>query len=201
MWQATLQKAWAAGLLLLSLALLTADVFVAAPKAETAQCSTEQSPALRAVSAEYQTKQDSKRQRSGRSSGFFLTLESVSLSAAVRCARDVLKEQGWKVVDLKSAKSQIRAFRHLGRDDLLRVAHTSLATSEVRWSQGRADLRLNLEEASSGSTRIDLSLRILAYAETSLPLLRPTNWFPLPSRGILESELLAALKEDCASQR
>jgi len=69
--------------------------------------------------------------------------------------------------------------------------------ARIHWVRGRADLILSFSPAADERTRIDLRARILGWGETSLPLLRPSNWWTLPSSGALEGDVLAALKAHC----
>jgi hypothetical protein len=116
---------------------------------------------------------------------------------AARCTREVLRAGQWTVV--RANPEELRAFRYLPADELERLAR-SRGPNEMRWSRARVDLYLNFTKAEPKVSRVGLRLRILAEAEPSAPVLRPTNLFSLASTGALEGELITALKARCAAE-
>jgi hypothetical protein len=70
----------------------------------------------------------------------------------------------------------------------------------MRYSRARVYLYLNFTEAERNVSRVQLRLRILAEAEPSAPVLRPTNLFSLASTGALEDELITAFKARCGAE-
>ena len=131
------------------------------------------------------------------SSALFLTVEKVPLPVVVQCATQAVEGQGWIVLPSKKGKNQLRTFRNVGVDELRRIADTKRGDARIYWVRGRADLILSFSPAADERTRIDLRARILGWGETSLPLLRPSNLWTLPSSGALEGDVLAALKAHC----
>lgn len=120
-----------------------------------------------------------------------------SLSEAAHCAREVLQDGRWTVVRHKPG--ELRAFRYLPAEELERIAQDP-RPNEMRWSRARVDLYLNFIKAEPKVSRVGLRLRILAEAEPSAPVLRPTNLFSLASSGALEGELITAFKVRCAAE-
>ncbi len=116
---------------------------------------------------------------------------------AAQCAREVLRDGRWTVV--RANPEELRAFRYLPADELERLAR-SPRPKEMRYSRARVYLYLNFTEAERNVSRVQLRLRILAEAEPSAPVLRPTNLFSLASTGALEDELITAFKARCGAE-
>jgi hypothetical protein len=116
---------------------------------------------------------------------------------AAQCAREVLQDGRWIVVHAKPG--ELRAFRYLSAEELERIAQDP-RPNEMRRTQARVDLYLNFVKTDPKVSRMGLRLRILAEAEPSAPVLRPTNLFLLASTGALEGELITAFKARCAAE-
>ncbi|HEX2712719.1 MAG TPA: hypothetical protein VHM88_10915, partial [Candidatus Acidoferrales bacterium] len=125
----------------------------------------------------------------------------VVVPAPVPCARQCLtatvKERGWRVVVNGQDGKRLGAMRDLPSELFLRAADTR--RDNARFSQGRAYLDAELEPVGN-ETRVNLRLRILAWANTEEPLARPTNFMPVRSTGELEGGLRAALQARCGSR-
>ena len=130
---------------------------------------------------------------------FTLTVEKVPQSSVIRCVKDELEQQGWRVLPFKKDKRQLLAFRNVEAGELGRVADTKRGAGTIHWVRGRVDLILSFSAANHNTTSVDLRARILAQGETSRSLLRPMNWWPLPSTGALEGDVVAALKVQCGT--
>ncbi len=126
-----------------------------------------------------------------------LLVEKAPLSAIVRCVTTTLEERGWNVLPLKADKKQLLALRNVEADELRRIADTKRGQSEIHWVQGRVHLVLSFSPANDQQTRIVIKARILGQGEASLPVLRPSNLWTLPSTGALEGDVLAALRVCC----
>ncbi len=113
------------------------------------------------------------------------------------CIAAALEETGWSVVRRGTGRESLRASRTVPAEELERIAETRRA-AEIRWAHGRVDLLAGFSPLGRNATRLELRVRVLAEGETSAPLMRPTNWWPLPSTGALEGELAAALQTRCS---
>jgi hypothetical protein len=139
-----------------------------------------------------------------------LLVNKAPLAAAMRCAISALEKQGWSflpsheqgmnVLPSEKERKELLAIRELRPDELRRDADTSQHEGS-EGVQGRANLNLNFSPANGNATRIDARLRIVAEAATPVPVLRPSNWSPLRSTGVLEKEVLVALQSHCGPAR
>ncbi len=113
------------------------------------------------------------------------------------CVLNVLRERGEIVLTPEGPKEDvITGSRTISTKELKRIA--SLPTQErVRWKRGMYTLHLRLSPGPDKSTLLMLAVRILGYRENGMPLLRPSPWWPLPSKGVLEQEILAAISQCC----
>jgi hypothetical protein len=100
---------------------------------------------------------------------------------------------------VRSTPSELRSFRYVTAEDLKRIAQGP-RDSQASWSRPRVDLIVSFAAAASRMTRVELRARIFAETETPELALRPTNLQPLASTGVLEDELIAALKARCSAE-
>ena len=117
-----------------------------------------------------------------------------SLPPLLQCAHTVLTSHGESIFQVDTDHSVIiTGFRFISPPELQRIANTTLGGQHIRWTRGMYQLTLTLPPDAGDTPHIQVSARILGAGHTSLPLLRPSHWWPLPSNGTLEGDLLAAL--------
>jgi len=121
-------------------------------------------------------------------------------SALEECVRRILLETGWSLPARSQEKGRLLATRQLESDELRRVAQTEVLGGKIHWDEAMANAEIRLISLSEGKTQVRIRTRILAKGSTSLPLMRPSNWFPLASTGALEGDILAALETRCGSK-
>ncbi|HHT9110676.1 MAG TPA: hypothetical protein ACFYDZ_05885 [Candidatus Brocadiaceae bacterium] len=117
---------------------------------------------------------------------------------ARQCIIQVLQEIGETVIDSTDNTNEIvTRFKFVSYDKLQKIASIPEQKNKIKLERGGYNLRLHIYPASENSTVLEISIRILGNLETSLPLLRPSTYQPLPSRGTLEQEIYNAILKCC----
>lgn len=115
------------------------------------------------------------------------------------CLIRALKEKGWMPSPLMEAGTHLLLSRIVDPEELGRIAVTAIAGGRVQWSEGRVDTTLDLEPHRESTTTVRMKVRILGRGTTSLPIMRPSDWWPLDSTGTLERDLLNSIAATCAA--
>lgn len=89
--------------------------------------------------------------------------------------------------------------RHLEKDELLQYAKTEILAGHITWTEGKAFLEVKVGETADDFTRVQITARFQGHGQTSLALARPTDWWPLASKGTLEGGMIAALESHFSS--
>ncbi|MFO0793770.1 MAG: hypothetical protein U0586_06885 [Candidatus Brocadiaceae bacterium] len=117
---------------------------------------------------------------------------------ARECTLQVLEEYGETVMSSEENTSEIvTQFKFIDLDKLQKIASVPEQNKKIRWQKGGYNLRLHIYPVSENSTTLEISIRIIGNLETSLPLLRPSTYQTLPSRGTLEQEIYNAILKCC----
>ena len=117
---------------------------------------------------------------------------------AKQCIMQVLQEFGETIIDSTDNTNEIvTRFKFVSYDKLQKIASIPEQKNKIKLERGGYNLRLHIYPASENSTALEISLRIIGNLETSLPLLRPSTYQPLPSKGILEQEIYNAILKCC----
>ncbi len=120
------------------------------------------------------------------------------LPLALDCVRAVLAARGESIFRVDEEQGVVTtSFRLVNPEELRRIAVTDREAGRIRWTRGIYQLTIILSPVNGDGTRVRVSARVLGAGETFLPLMRPSNWWPLPSTGSLESDVLAALTAHC----
>ena len=115
------------------------------------------------------------------------------------CLILALKENDWVPSPLVEAGTHFSLSRIVDTDELSRIAVTGIMGGRVQWSEGRVDTTLDLEPHRKNTTTVRIQVRILGRGTTSLPIMRPSDWWPLASTGTLERKLLISIAAKCAA--
>ena len=115
------------------------------------------------------------------------------------CLILALKDKGWVPSPLMKADTPLVLSRVVDPDELQRIAVTGIVGGRVQWSEGRVDTTLDLESHNRNTTTVGIQLRILGRGTTSLPIMRPSDWWPLASTGALETDLLNSIAAKCGA--
>ena len=129
---------------------------------------------------------------------YFIEVEETDRSRVVECTKVALEEEGERVFRWDEEETRLTtALRSIEPEELRRIAVTKTCGDRIRWVEGRAQLMISLSPGKEESTRIEIKARILAKGETSLPLMRPSDWWPVSSSGRLEGDIVVALEAHC----
>ena len=116
------------------------------------------------------------------------------------CILRMSKERGITTTNTEGQGDTIvTGFRFVTEDELKWIADLPGQT-QAHWTKGMYNLRLTIEPGTEQSTTVTLVMRILGCGESSLPLLRPSPYQPLQSKGILEQELFSDILRCCQSE-
>jgi hypothetical protein len=105
-----------------------------------------------------------------------------------------LKEEGRSIGVQQRSGNTWSYVKHLEKNELERFARTDILGGRITWTEGKATVTVGVEDGGDGFARVTVSARFQGHGQTSLPLQRPTDWWPLASKGTLEGGLIAALE-------
>lgn len=120
-------------------------------------------------------------------------------SSVLGCVETFLISRGESIFRIDKEKGIITTgFHWVGPEELRRIAVLDRGKGQIRWTKGIYQLIISsLSLSDEGKTQIQVNARIFGAGETSLPLMRPSLWWLLPSTGSLEGDILAALVIHC----
>lgn len=120
-------------------------------------------------------------------------------SIVKKCILQMLQERGIPINEKTEDEHKTiitTLFQSLTEETLKHIAIIPMQAC-TEWKKGMHTLRITVSPDTKKSTIITISLRILGYCETSLPMLRPSPWLPLTSNGTLEEEIFTAILHCC----
>jgi hypothetical protein len=117
-------------------------------------------------------------------------------AALKKCVTSSLQEKGWSPSPAKLSE-HLSFWKRVEPKELRRVAVTEIASGNIHWAEARVDATLGFQSRGKGQTEIHLFVNILGRGNTSLPTMRPSDWWPLMSTGRVEADLLAGLQASC----
>jgi hypothetical protein len=127
------------------------------------------------------------------------SIVTMSLPSAIACVESVLTDRGESIFKVDQKQGVVTtSMRSVEPEELQGIADTNQGGGRIRWTQGSYQLTINLSPVNRQGTQVQVNTRILGLGETSLPLMRPSLLRPLPSTGVLEGDILAALSSRCA---
>ena len=104
-----------------------------------------------------------------------------------------LQEKGWSPLP-PHLPDRLSLSKRVEPEELRHIAVTQIAGGNIHWTEGRVDLTLAFESRGKGNTEVRLFLNILGRGNTSLPIMRPSDLWPLTSTGRLEHDVLAGME-------
>ena len=102
---------------------------------------------------------------------------------------------------MQTSGDSISFYRLLDKDELSQVARTDILGGRITWTEGKAYVMARTSNVGDGFTRVSISARIQGRGQTSAPFARPSDLWPLVSKGTLEGSMIAALESRFGSQR
>jgi hypothetical protein len=122
----------------------------------------------------------------------------LEVKAGVREIQEFLqktvREQGRNVGQVQISANSFSFYRHLDKDELAQAARTDILGGRISWTEGKAFVSAQMTGAGEGFTRVQISARFQGRGQTSERFARPSDLWPLMSRGTLEGSLLSALE-------
>jgi hypothetical protein len=113
----------------------------------------------------------------------------------------LIRDQKWRI-GRERASAESRSFvRYLEPEELARFAHTEILGGRIVWTEGKAALQVTTSEAADGFTRVQIAAKFLGKGNSKERFARPTDFWPLVSRGTLEGSMIAALESRADSSR
>lgn len=113
----------------------------------------------------------------------------------------VVSEKRWTISQAQSSGDSFSFFRLLDKDELSQVARTDILGGRITWTEGKAFVMARTTNVGDGFTRVNISARIQGRGQSSKTFARPSDLWPLVSKGTLEGGMIAALESRFHSQR
>ena len=104
------------------------------------------------------------------------------------------REQGWHIGDNHASEGVWTYVRYFGPSELDNYASTSDLKGSVKFSSGRAAVNVRTSELADGYVRVQITAHFLGEGKSTDALGQPATQWPLNSTGLLEAELITALK-------
>lgn len=114
---------------------------------------------------------------------------------------EYIREQKWKAGKGVSSADGWTITRFLEKEELEHVARTDVLGGRVTWTEGKALVEIKTSDARDGFTRVQILTKFQGRGQTTLELARPSDWWPLASKGTLESDMIAALQSHFSAKR
>ena len=113
----------------------------------------------------------------------------------------VVREQRWTIGQTESSDDSFTFYRLLDKEELAQVAKTEILGGRIAWTEGKGFVAVRTSDAGDGFTRVKISARFQGRGQTSERFARPSDLWPLVSKGTLEGSLIAALESHFSSRR
>jgi hypothetical protein len=114
--------------------------------------------------------------------------------------RSNARELRWKIGSEMSSANTWTFTRYLEKEELAQTARTDALGGRVTWTEGKAFVQVKTSDAADGFTRVEISARFRGHGQTSERFARPTDLWPLASKGTLESGMIATLEDHFNAQ-
>ena len=136
--------------------------------------------------------------KSGENEQFQLDIIPAGITKVKQCIMQVLQGRGETIaISPEKANEITTQMKFVSLDKLQTIADISTQQDKIRWEKGGYNIHITMETETDTSTKILITLRIIGYFETSLPLFRPSTWERIPSKGVLEQEIYNAISDCC----
>jgi hypothetical protein len=112
-----------------------------------------------------------------------------------------IRDQKWRISQEQASVESLSFVRYLEPEELARFAHTEILGGRIAWTEGKVGVQMTIAEAADGFTRIQVAAKFQGKGSSNQHLARPTNLWPLASRGTLEGSMIAALESRADSSR
>jgi hypothetical protein len=106
----------------------------------------------------------------------------------------LIRDQKWRIGQEQASAESWSFVRYLEPEELARFAHTEILGGRIAWTEGKVGVQVMTAKAAEGFTRVQVTAKFQGKGNTNERLARPTNIWPLASKGILEGSMIAALE-------
>jgi hypothetical protein len=113
----------------------------------------------------------------------------------------LVRDQKWRIAQEQASAENWSFVRNLDPEELPRFAHTEILAGRIVWTEGKSGVRVTTSETTDGFTRVQIAAKFLGKGNSKERFARPTDFWPLVSRGTLESSMIAALESRADSSR
>jgi hypothetical protein len=112
-----------------------------------------------------------------------------------------IRDQKWRVGQERASVDGLSFVRYLEPDELARYAHTEILVGRIVWTEGTVAVQVTTSAATDGFTRVQVNAKLQGKGSAGERFARPTNLWPLVSKGTLEGSMIAALENHFRSPR
>jgi hypothetical protein len=112
----------------------------------------------------------------------------------------LIRDQKWRIGQEQTSANSWSFVRNLEPEELVRFAHTEILGGSIVWTEGKAAVQVATAGATDGFTRVQIAAKVLGKGNTKERFARPTDFWPLVSKGTLESGMIAALEDHFKAQ-
>lgn len=113
----------------------------------------------------------------------------------------LIRDQKWRIGQEQASAESWTFVRYLEPEELVRFAHTEILGGRIVWTEGKAAVQVTISEGADGFTRVQITTKFLGKGNSKERFARPTDSWPLVSRGTLEGSMIAALESRADSSR
>ncbi len=107
----------------------------------------------------------------------------------------MVREQLWRIGENHASEDMWSFIRYLNADELERFADTKVLIEPVDFTSGKAAVIIRTTDLGAGFSRVQISAKILGEGRsTEKAMAQPGSEWPLNSKGVLEQELVTALR-------
>jgi hypothetical protein len=112
----------------------------------------------------------------------------------------LIRDQKWRIGQEQTSADSWSFVRYLEPEELARFAHTEILGGRIVWTAGKVAVQVTTAGATDGFTRVQITAKFLGKGNTNERFARPTDFWPLVSKGTLESGMIAALEDHFKAQ-
>lgn len=104
------------------------------------------------------------------------------------------REQKWSIGKERVSEDSWTFSRSLDKDELVRFVEVGPFAGRVKWTEGKAFVKVNTSDAKDGYTRVLITARFEGYGENSDRFAPPQDTWNLVSNSTLEKNMISALE-------
>lgn len=107
------------------------------------------------------------------------------------------REQGWRIGENRVSDDTWFFVRYLDPDELEKYADTKVLIEPIQFTSGKAAVTLRTTDIGEGYVRVQIMVQVQGEGKTVDKVLgQPGSVWRLKSKGVLEQELVTALRQE-----